>query len=172
MTLAIPSDWNVLDQQGKRHFRDTGVRLSAGDDKNMQVILEEAESRSVDLVVATKHPMGSPVASNPSIICTAERLSGFPGTKTGKDYLFNCRRILEAGQIKHSFPKQVYSKLLGGVEFHVMTVESPWLGATVRQEYHAAIMKDYALVIVISFLTEEERAVLREALNTLTFSGS
>lgn len=172
MTLAIPSDWNILDTKAMQHVGDTGIRLSGGNDKNMQAALGEAKSRLVYLLLATEHPTGSSVASNPSIMCIAEHVSRFRGTKTGRDYLFHARRFLEAGQMEYSFPKELCSELIGGMEFHVMATELAWLGATVKQEFHATILKDYALVIVISFVTEEERNVLREALNTLTLPGS
>ena len=172
MTLTIPSDWSILNKRTRRERQDMSGRLWVGNDANREAMLEDSWPRMVYLLAAFKHPFGSPVAYNPEISCCADRISDFSGIRTGKDYLFHWKTMLEAGQLKCSFPEQIYSESLGGAEFYVLTVDYAWRDGTMRQEVFAATMKDYALAITISFVTQEERRVLREALSTLKFSGT
>ncbi|HEY0320739.1 MAG TPA: hypothetical protein VGC66_07300 [Pyrinomonadaceae bacterium] len=41
---------------------------------------------------------------------------------------------------------------------------------SVRQKYYAAIKKDYALFFILTYVTEEDEAVLRQALRSVRFS--
>jgi hypothetical protein len=42
-------------------------------------------------------------------------------------------------------------------------------GITVRQTYYANIMKDYALVFIVTFTTDEEESSLQDILESVTF---
>ena len=112
--------------------------------------------------------MGPPVPYNPTITCVAEGVSHLPGIKTGGDYLFHAKRLLEAGQMKFTFPREVYTETLAGVEFHVLTAELALLPTNLmKQEYFATIRKGYTLLLIISYSTEEEKAQVRDILDTL-----
>lgn len=168
MTIAIPSDWSIQDSQTARQMMRTGEKVMAGGNENMQATLTANESRTLNLVTASKYPDGTPVAFNPRIQCTAEGVSHLPGIKTGSDYLFHAKRWLEAGQMKFSFPREVYTETLAGVEFHVLVAESPLMPAgTMKNEYFAAIRKGYTLLLILSYSTEEEKAQVRGILDTL-----
>jgi hypothetical protein len=170
-TLTIPPNWSIQDQQTQKQLLHTGVEVMAGDNKNMQAVLRASEVQAVSLLTVFKYARGAPVPSNPAIVGTAESVSHLPGMRTGGDYLFQARRLLEAGQLKHSFPREVYVQTVGGVEFHVMPTEvtlSPQM--VVKQEYYATIRKGYAIVLILSFSTEEEGNELRHTLGTITFA--
>jgi hypothetical protein len=172
MTIAIPSDWSIQDLQITRQMARTGERMIAGNDENMQAALEAGESRTVNLFNVFKHPPGSPVPYNPNIYAVAENISHSPGTQTGGDYLFHARRLLEAGRMEFSFPREVYTETLAGAEFHVMSVELtvPPAGK-MMQEYFAIVRKGHVLVFILSFSNVEEKAELREVLDTMTLAS-
>lgn len=171
MTITIPSGWSVQDSQTAKERMRTGSKIMAGSNENMQATLAANESRTVNLVTATRYPEGTPVAFNPRIQCIAEGVSHLPGIKTGGDYLFHAKRWLEAGQMKFSFPREVYTETLAGVEFHVLPAELPLMPTTVmKNEYLAAVRKGYTLLLILSYSTEQEKAELRGILDTLTLA--
>jgi len=86
------------------------------------------------LFAVFQHPVGTPVDCNPGLIAVAERTRDLPGIKRGKDYFFHARKILEAGNIQVSFPKDCYTERLAGVEFDVMELEMVIAGKTIRQK--------------------------------------
>jgi len=171
MTITIPSDWSIQDPQTTRQLARTGERMIAGNNENMRAALEAGESRTVNLFNVFKHAPGSPVPYNPNMYAVAENIAHAPGIKTGSDYLFHARRLLEAGQMRFSFPREVYTETLAGVEFHVMSVEMevPPTGK-VMQEYFATVRKGHVLVFILSFVTEEEKTELRNILGTMTLA--
>jgi len=170
LSVTLPKDWSVQDQKAQRRLMKKGVQLVAGDDENLKAVVKASELQTVNLFAAFEHPFGSPVASNPSIMSVAEMVRELPGIKRGKDYHFQARKMLEAGQIQVSFPKDYYSERLGGVEFDVMELEMSMLGKVIKQKYYAAIMKGYALCFIVSFTNDDEAASLQRILDSITFN--
>ena len=170
MTITIPSDWSIQDNQAKQQIASTGQKMLSGDDKNMQAIVKASELQSVSLFIIFEHPLGTPVPFNLNISCVAERVSHMPGIREGKDYHFHAKKILESGKMDFSFPKEIYPENISGVDFHIMSVELKMHGMTVTQEYYTTIMKGYALSFIISFTNDEERNTLINILQTLTFT--
>lgn len=170
LEITIPTDWTLQDRQTAQQMVRTGGRLIAGGNENMRAAMEASESRTIHLFTAFQHPYGSPVPYNPSFYAVAENISHAPGIRTGGDYLFHARRLLQSGQMTFSFPREIYTETRAGVEFHVMEAELNVPPATVRQEYFAAIRRGYVLLMILSFSTDEERAVLRDILATLQFA--
>ena len=169
-SVTLPKDWSVQDQKARRQLTKKGAQLVAGDNKNLEAVVKASELQTVNLITVFEHPLGSPVAYNPSIVGVAEMVRELPGIKRGKDYFFQARKILEAGQIQVSFPKDYYSERLGGVEFDVMELEISMLGKVIKQKYYAAIQKGYALCFIVSFTNDEEAASLQRILSSITFN--
>lgn len=145
-----------------------GVQLVSGENKNLKAVVKASLLKSVNLFTAFEHPVGSPVEHNPSIMCAAEMAREFPGIRRGRDYLFQARKTLEAGQMQVSFPKNYYSEQLGGVDFDVMELETSVLGNVIKQKYYAAIQKGYALCFIVSFMNDDEAASLQRILDSIT----
>jgi len=171
LTVTLPPEWSVQDRELPKQTSRPGGQMLAGGSESMQTTLKEGEQRTIPLFNVFKFLPGSPVPDNPYIYACAENMSAYPGIQTGGDYLFHARRVLEAGQFKFSFPREVYVETLAGVPFHVMTTELviPPAGK-MMQEYFATVRKGYALVFTLSYWTPEERTELRNALNTKTLT--
>jgi len=168
LSITMPAGWNVQDPEALKRMTSEGLKAVAGNDRRLA---RAAELQSVSLFAVFEHPVGAPVEYNPGIVATAERVSHMPGIRNGKDYLFHARKLLGAGQLSVTFPKEVYAEQLGGVEFHVLTAQIVAPGHVVTQQYHAAVMKGYALGFVISYQTDAQRVTLESVLNTVAFAA-
>ncbi len=169
LTITIPAEWSIQDQESRQRMMKTGKEMIAGEDKNLKAMIDASELQSVNLFVAFKHPLGTPVTSNPSIACTAERIRHLPGIKRGKDYYFHLRKLFESSQMDVSFPRDISTEKFGGVDFDIMYVQMAQAGTTVQQEYYATVMKGYALVFFVTFTTDEEKAALGKVLDSIAF---
>jgi hypothetical protein len=132
--------------------------------------MRASELQTVNLFMAFKHPIGAPVDFNPSIMGIAERIRHMPGIKKGKDYLFHARKAMEAGQIKMSITKEISTEQVAGRAFDVMHIEIPGANVKARQKYYATIIKGYALVLIVSFSTDEEQSALEDILESVTLN--
>src|SRR5512139_2006272 len=65
LTITIPSGWSAQDSQTAKERMRTGGKIMAGSNENMQATLAANESRTINLVTASKYPEGTPVAFNP-----------------------------------------------------------------------------------------------------------
>lgn len=170
MSVTLPSDWSVQDEAAREELAKAGGEMIAGDDKNLKAAVKASELTSLNLFAVFQHPLGAPVDFNPNIICVAEQVRNSPGIKTGEDYLFHAKKLLQSGQMEVAFPADVYATTIGGKEFHVMSVDMSMSGATVSQKYYTAVMKGYALSFIVSYTTAEDEAALESILKTVTFS--
>jgi hypothetical protein len=169
LTLTVPSEWSIQDQESQKQMMDTAKKLISGEDKNLEKTIKASEWQVVNLLALFKHPRGTPVPFNPSFICIAERVSHLPGIKEGKDYLFHSKTLLESGQLDISFPRDISSEKLSGTSFDVMYVNTTLAGITIQQKMYATVTKGYALIFTISFITEEEKASLQGILESVAF---
>lgn len=170
LTLTVPPEWSIQDQESYQRIMDTGGKALAGEDKNLKAVVKASQLQTVNLLLVFKHPVGTPVPFNPNIACVAERVRHMPGIKRGKDYLFHSRKLLESGQLSISFPRDIYTEELGGANFDVMYTEMELAGVAVQQKYYATVAKGYALILIVSFSTEEEEADLQSILESVTFA--
>jgi hypothetical protein len=100
----------------------------------------------------------------------AENVQDLPGIKRGSDYHFHAKQLMQSGALDISFPKDIYTQSLGGIDFDIMEAEIHVRGIVVRQKYYATIMKGYAVSIIISFTTDEDEASLQKIVDTLKFN--
>jgi hypothetical protein len=169
LTVTMPADWSLQDQETLKALSETGGRVLAGDDKNLAAMIKASELKSVHLFAAFKHPVGSPVLFNPSISCVAERVAHLPGIDEGADYLYHTRRLLQAGQMEYIFPSEISEASLGGFGFGLLSSELSMAGTTIRQDFYSRVMKGYALSIIVSYTTDEEYSTLRNVLDSVSF---
>jgi hypothetical protein len=167
--VTIPVDWSIQDQEAQQRIMKLGEKMMAGDDKNLKAVLKASELQIVNLFAAYKYPQGTPVTNNPAVIALAERVSQLPGIKRGKDYLFHARQMLESGQMQVSFPREIYTKQLGEIDFDVMDLELYVRGITVKEKYYVAIIKGYALCVILAYTGEKEELSQQEFLDSITF---
>ena len=168
LTVTLPSEWSVQDNEARQQMMQTGREVIAGDDRNLKAAVKASEMKTVNLFAAFKHPVGTPVPYNPAIACVAERVRQMPGIKRGKAYLFHARKLLEAGQLSVSFPSEISAESVGGRDFDVMPVDMSMAGMTIRQKYYPTILKGYALSFVLCFTTDEDESALQDILKTVS----
>jgi hypothetical protein len=169
LNVPLPKDWSVQDQSEQRRMMKAGAKLVTGDDKNMQAMVKANELQSVNLFAIFEHPVGSPVPYNPSIISIAENVRSAPGIERGRDYHYQAKKVLQSGQLEVTFPKDIYTQQVGGVDFDVMETQITARGTVIKQKYYATIIKGYALCFVASFATEDEDTALQKILAGVTF---
>jgi hypothetical protein len=169
MKVNIPSEWSIQDREAQKNIMDTGLKTVLGDDKNLKALTKASELQTVNLFAAFKYPIGSPVEFNPNIICLAEQVRQLPGIKRGKDYHFHSKKLLQSSQMEVSFPEDIYTGQIDGVDFDIMPLQITYAGRIIKQKHYAAIMKGYALLLSLSFTNDTEEAELNEILKSITF---
>jgi hypothetical protein len=168
-SVTIPTNWSLQDQEAQRQLARKGLSMVAGDDKNLNAALKASELQSLNLFGAFKYPRGAPVTNNPAVMAVAENVRQLPGIQRGKDYLFHAKQLLQSGQIAISFPTEIYTERVNGVDFDVMDVELSVGSRTVKEKYYATIRKGYALSLVFVSGSDQEEPIEKKVLETIVF---
>ena len=169
LSITLPEDWHVQDQEAQKQLMALGSQVLAGEDQDLKAAVKASELTSVTMLTAFQHPLGTPVPYNPNIVCVAEKVKNQPGITSGADYLYHTRKVLEAGQIQIEFPDATATATLGGKEFARMPVKLTIAGITAEQDYHSIILDGYALSIIVSYNNEEQKDMLQGILDSVTF---
>lgn len=171
--MALPSEWHVQSQEQTEAIAEMGKEIVAGDDKNLKRVLEASEINSAYLLTIFKYEMGTATDSyNPNLMLVAENLKLVPGIKTGGDYLFQTRKLLEQSGINYDYiDEEVKKTIIKNEEFYIMNLAINHMGHTIKQRYYSKIEKGFAVSIIVSFVTEEQKKEVENMINSLQFNS-
>src|SRR5437868_5149235 len=55
MSIDIPADWTIQDQESQRRMTKLGEKMVAGDDRKLQGIMKASDLQTVNLFVVSKY---------------------------------------------------------------------------------------------------------------------
>lgn len=167
---VVPDDWHAQDRAAIAELEQFGSDVIAGNDAALKATLDAAEQNTLTLLSIFEQPIGAPVPFNPSVNIVAEKVSQFPGIKTGEDYIYHSKELLkQAAAPKYTFNKPNYDESVGGLTFRVLEAEADMLGTKLTQRFYATRIKDYMFVIVLSHVDDAQAKSLNDILGQMTF---
>lgn len=161
--LTIPFGWRVQGQDVKNILAEKGRETIKGRTPQENAQIDSSMSNTVNLLTLFKYEVGSSTDFNASLICGAEWLP--TSAMSANQYLVNAKRLLEMSGGQYYF-KAFTTETVGGEGFSVMELET----SSVQQKYYVSIKKGYALFFILTFMTDEDEAVLRQAMRSIRFS--
>ena len=170
LELALPSDWVVQTKEQTDNLAKKGQELVAGDDKNMKAAIKVAEVNTANLLAVFKHEVGAAVDYNPSFMLVAENLQNAPGIKTGSDYLFQAKKILQQSQVQYDYIDDVFKKeMINNQEFYLMNCSIKYMGLTINQIYYSTIQNGFSIGAIISYIDDEQKNELGKIVKSMEF---
>lgn len=169
-SIDLPSNWIVQSREQTEKIAKMGTELVGGDDDNLKAMLKASEINTANLLTVFQYELGTAVEYNPNIMIVAENIKNSPGIKTGSDYLFQSKRILEQGQFKYNYLSSEFeSETIGGAEFYKMTALLKYMGLEIKQIFYSTILNGFSFNVIISYVSDEQKEELTDALNTMVF---
>jgi hypothetical protein len=170
LEMTLPPDWSVQTQEQLEHLTNAGKELVAGDDERMQAVLKASEINTANLLAVYQYELGSPVDYNPSIMLIAENIQRASGVRTGGDYLFHSRKLLEQSQMKYDhLDKEFEKEVINGLDFYKMNAEMSYMGVTFKQVYYSTVLKGFSFNAIISFANDEQKSDLLKFIHSIKF---
>jgi hypothetical protein len=163
--LTIPFGWKVQGQEVKELLSEKGRESIKTGNSQTNAQIDTSVDNTVNLLTLFKYDVGSSTDFNASLICGAEWL---PRAMSAEQYLSNAKRVLDMSssqQGRYSY-KPFTNETVGGEVFSVMEVGT----SAINQKYYVSIKKGYALFFILTYATDEDEAVLRQALRSVRFS--
>lgn len=169
LTMNIPENWSIQNEEAKNEMKESGKNLMENGDDAKKAGVDRSIERSVSMLAASKYPLGTPDKVNAHLLVMAEKVSAFPGIKTGKDYLLNAKKLMEGSKVKFAF-KEITSEKIDGFDFDVLECTVKVQGQQVTQKYYATILREYALVFNITYTSQDDSNTLNKAIGTVKFA--
>lgn len=170
--LTLPEGWSPLDRNTQEEIEKAAGQMIAANNKGLDAFINASSEDAVNMFTVFKHPLGTPVPFNPSVMCMAQKVNHFPGIKKGSDYLYHLKTVLdtlEFGPISVEYSKSTDSEELGGVDFDVLDLRVQIGNTTITQKYYARIMKGYVLSYILTYQTWDDMEELDSCLETVKF---
>jgi hypothetical protein len=167
--VPLPDTWFVMDDESRQALMQQGSKIVSGDNKNIKAVMDAADLKSMNLLAAYAHPPGSAVETNPSIIVVAEKIGHLPGIKRGSDYHYHTKKLMAQSPLSVSYPNEVYEKSIGGVPFDVMEIKYDVPQGANYQKQYCTTMKNYALLVIITYQDDDGLMRLDDILATIEF---
>ena len=170
LELNLPSHWIVQTKEQTENLSKRGKELIAGDNKNMKAVFKASEINTANLIAAFQYEVGSAVDYNPSFMLVAENLKGFPGIKTGSDYLFQTRKLMKQSQFQYDSIDDEFKKIIiNNQEYYLMNTSVNYAGYTIRQEYYSTLQDGFCISAIISYNDDEQKSILKKVINSMKF---
>jgi len=171
LKIHIPEGWAVQNKAQTDYLAAQGKEVVAGGNKEMQQALDAADVTSAFLLTVFKHELGAAVDFNPGFLLVAENTKYFPGIKTGEDYLFHARKLMDQTEMQIAFAPEVMPIQIDGLSFHKMsgTLTPPNTDIAVSQDYVSTVYKNFSLTLIFSYTNDEQKAALYQVLDNIDF---
>jgi hypothetical protein len=168
LTVTAPDGWFVADNEFTKHVMDAGTEVISSDqDARTKAMIDASVKRARNLFAFMEHPPGAPVDFNPSVMGVAENVGFMPGIKTGQDYFFHMRKLLEQTNAPSEVVGDYRTRKIGGQMFDRMDMKMTAMGQVVLQRVYAARHNEWVVVIVQSYGAEEDVAALDKVLDSM-----
>ena len=170
--MTVPAGWIIQTKEQMDNLSKVGKELVTGDNSKMKAALKASEINTANLLSVFQYEVGSAVDYNPSLMLIAENIKHAPGIKTGKDYLFQTRKLLEQSQLKYDrLDTESTKEVINGMEFYKMNAEINYMGLTIKQIYYTTILNGFSFNVILSFINDQQKSELAEALNSMKFNN-
>ncbi|MCL2327931.1 MAG: hypothetical protein FWC39_05385 [Bacteroidetes bacterium] len=172
MKISLPSGWIVKTQEQLQKQSERGAKIIAGNDEDMKALISTVDANDIknaNLLGISKYEQGAAVNFNPNLSLIAENVKDSPGIKTGGDYLFHLRKLLQQVQLPYSIDEEFERKVISNQEFYVLNSSLTYLGRNVTQIWYATIRDGFCLLFTLSFADDEQKNELTEIIKSIKF---
>lgn len=173
MTLTIPQKWLAHSKDEISPMQQQGAELIAGDNKGLKDKVEASEANSVQLISVSRYPLNYTGGFNASFQCEAEKIGLLSGVSNSSDYIANFKKLVSEGQgqLKYTFGNDTYRESIGGRDFLALDAHATLGRISLEQKVCVSLIKGYALVFVITYMSDEDQAILNGVLKSVSFSA-
>jgi hypothetical protein len=162
--LTIPFGWRVQGKEVKDLLSEKGRESVRTDSAQTNAQIDTSFDNTVNLLTIFKHDVGANAEFNASLICGAEWL---PRSLSANQYLLNAKSVLEMSPQREQYLFKPFStETVGGESFSVMEIET----SSLTQRYYVSVRRGYALFFILTYMSDEDEAVLRQAIRSVRFS--
>lgn len=167
VSVEKPANWYAQSVKEMIMSQQQGGKALAGEDQNMQAMLDAAAKSSLPLFGFYEYPPGTPGKLNPNVLSIAENIQMFPGIKDPCDYIHAVQNILKQGQLKYSFDSDCQHKTIGGQDSGYLDASLTLGKLKIYQRYHAVLKDGYAISFIQTYTDDVSLKKVNRVIDTI-----
>lgn len=169
MSLNVPEDWNIVEDQVRQQMEVMAAQLLAEDSEALADIDLE-EIRVYNMLFLFKYPLEKQEKFNPSMLSVVERFED-ESVENAESYLKASKALMETNDLpmgfKYVFVNDLKEVDIAGQSFTVMEVYLDTGVSKVTQKFYAKVVNDKVINFMLSFSDETEEKELMDIFETL-----
>ena len=169
LSVNRPDGWYAQSVEEMLMTQQQGGKVIAGDNKNLQAMLDAAKDSSLPLFGFYEFPPGTPGKINPNVLAVAENIKAYPGITKPCDYIAAVKSLLAMGQVQYTFDGGCKSGNVGGRESGYIDALLDLGRLTIKQRYHAILANGYALSFIETYTDEQNHTKVENVVNSIRF---
>lgn len=169
-TWDMGDTWAPMDNSIMDSLRHVTEEELAASDPELHKTMKAADVRTANLLTAVYQAPGEFQLFSANINFVAENVRIAVSMKDGKDYLEAAQKYMD--QMSYSMERKgdIYEQKVDDVKFHVMDVINHMGDGDIFQSYYAAIIHNFAFTFITTYVTEEQKAAMEKAIQSMKFS--
>jgi hypothetical protein len=165
LEMPFEPDWDVQNKEQMEQIAQMGNDYAVGGNDSLKKVFEASQVNVAQLLLIFKHPVGSTMDFNPSMLINAENLRQFQNVRTPKGYISEAKKFLASTAINYEYRRDEYEIELGGKTFMCLEIEN--LDYNIKQDYFVTLRKGFALAIIVSYDNEVDKGTLYSNLKNI-----
>lgn len=164
LSLSFPETWAVQSREVVKELSALGGDMLAGDNTALSSQQDNIDNNVTNLFYVFKHERGAPVEFNSNLYAAADNISTKPGIKSGADYFFHMKKIMQSSTLNYQLDETAGPKTISDVAFDILMVKITINNIAINQTFYAAKINEHILVFTLSFTTPEDQEQLESIL--------
>ena len=169
LEISLPKEWFVLDDEQIEKIHTAALTEMLKEDSTLKETMDASKANTDYLLQAFKYKPNEQVNYNPDITIFVENIEKNPDIKRATDYLAYVQKTI--GYSKSNFIEQSFTlKTISNRDFYFIELsQQSSKGITFTSKIHALIIDRTALVVTVSYSSEEEKREIDKILETMKF---
>ncbi len=168
-SVELQDDMTVIHGLELKELLNINAQENIEDYKKLEKELKRNEQKVKELIALYKNPFDS-YGFNPNVIIIAENIKEFDSNiKNGRDFLGYSRFAMENINPNLETLVGFDKRKIGGRQFWELNAFLQTEFGEIQQSYYATIIKDYSLLIIVSYLESTDKLLLEKAIDKLKF---
>lgn len=164
-SIKLNENWHVADEQTQSQLEEAGSEVVEQSNKKLAKQLKASEINTMNLLTVSAEELGQQAPTG-TLIIAIERLPPSSGVDMGKEYLTLTKDILEESGLPYAIDEKFEKLKAGNTTFDVMNSRLTGSVPVVRQKNMAIVDKEFALVLVATYASDERWQQIEKMLQT------
>lgn len=155
LTFKYNPNWDVLSYDELESMMETNSKAVAKNNKKLKQLAEASNIKTAHHFAAYKYDHQTYPGFNPSVIVMSENIEKV-NLKYGDEYLEHVRDLWAQTDMNIKQVGVIKEKKIAGKQFFTMRASITTFGVEVFQDYNCAIIKDFAFIVVETYMEPSE----------------